>query len=359
MNADKLKNYIGIKSLTVVEAMQKIDENSAGILYIIDDNLRLIGSLTDGDIRRWIIKTGDLTGQAAQAMHKNVTFLFEGAEEKCDELMSLQQLSSIPIVNADKEITNIIFLNDLKKHRKKSRSMDLFETPVIIMAGGKGTRLYPYTKILPKPLIPIGDIPILERILNRFYRYGANEFYLTVNYKKEMIKSYFNDLKPKYTIHYVEEKHPLGTAGSIRLIDEIFVSPVIITNCDVLIEADYGKLLKYHKTSGNAMTIVSSLKNMTIPYGVLRSQEKGIVISMEEKPQLSYFVNTGMYIVNPEHLKIIPNECVFHMTDLAEQLMKKGLQVGMYPVSENAFLDMGEFEEMKRMEKRISNDTVK
>ncbi len=356
MSADKLKKYIGVEGLTVVEAMQKIDENSAGILYIIDDNLKLIGSLTDGDIRRWIIKTGDLTGQVAQIMHKNVTFLFEGAEEKCDELMQQQQLSSIPIVNTDKEITNIVFLSDLKNDRKKSRSMDLSGTPVIIMAGGKGTRLYPYTKILPKPLIPIGDIPILERILNRFYRYGVNEFYLTVNYKKEMIKFYFNDLQPEYTIHYIEEEYPLGTAGSIRLINKTFIFPVIITNCDILIEVDYGKLLEYHKNSGNAMTIVSSLKNMTIPYGVLRSQEKGIVISMKEKPQLSYFVNTGMYIVNPEYLSIIPKGSVFHMTDFAEKMMKEGKQVGMYPISENSFLDMGEFEEMKKMEERINSE---
>lgn len=355
MNTEILKKYLANESISIVEAMRKIDLNAKGILYITDPSGKLRGSVSDGDIRRWILKTGELEGAAIEAACKNTVYLLTrdvGQEEK---MMQKEQISSIPIVDADHVVVDIRFRNSCFTNQELSTSQGLCKTSVIIMAGGKGTRLYPYTKILPKPLIPIGDVPILERILNRFFHFGAKKFYLTVNYKKEMIRSYFAELKLPYEIKYIEEENPLGTAGSIRLIKEKFHVPVIVTNCDTLIDVDYDKILDYHMESCNDMTIISSLKNMSIPYGVLHLKEHGIVTSMEEKPQLSYFINTGMYIVNPEFLDLIPKNRVFHMTDLAEKMIKNGKKVGMYPISENAFWDMGEFEEMKKMEERINH----
>ncbi|MBQ9480173.1 MAG: NTP transferase domain-containing protein, partial [Selenomonadaceae bacterium] len=229
----------------------------------------------------------------------------------------------------------------------------LADTPVIIMAGGKGTRLYPYTKILPKPLIPIGNIPIVERIINSFREHGANRFYMILNYKKEMIKSYFSEFDLDYKMIYVDEPAPLGTAGGIRLIDEQFDAPVMVTNCDILIRADYTDILEHHKATGNALTIVSSLKHTVIPYGVIHSKAEGMVSSMEEKPHVSYLVNTGMYVIDAEYISTIPRDRVYNMTDFIEQLVSEDRKVGIYPVSEDSFLDMGEFEEMKRMEEKI------
>ena len=226
--------------------------------------------------------------------------------------------------------------------------------PVVIMAGGKGTRLYPYTKILPKPLIPIGDIPIMERIIQIFRRYGVQQFYATVNYKKSMIKSYFAENMGNFSLRYVEENQPLGTAGSLSLIEETFDTPFIVTNCDILIHADYADIFQYHQAAGNELTMVTALKNIVVPYGVIHSSGNGRIDSMEEKPKLSYFVNTGMYILNPKLLQEIPQEVCFHMTDLADQLLKEGRKVGMYPISEDSFLDMGEFEEMRRMEEKLN-----
>lgn len=353
----ELLKYTGTGDISMVNALQRIDENSEGILYIVNMDGCLIGSLTDGDIRRWIIKTGKLDSRASQMMFRNPRFLFENEKNKSFDFMKENQITSVPILDSYKRIIDIIFCSNIKIYREEY-SDSLRGMSVVVMAGGKGTRLYPYTKILPKPLIPIGEVPILERILNRFYRYGVTDFYLTVNYKKEMIKSYFKELNPEYKIHYVEEEQPLGTAGSIKLIEEVFDAPVIITNCDTLIYADYGEVLQFHKESGNALTIVSALKNTIIPYGVLHSKKQGEIISIEEKPQLSYFINTGMYIINPEYILKIPDHAFYHMTHLTEQLMKDGLKVGMYPVSENAFLDMGEFEEMKKMEERINSGAI-
>jgi dTDP-glucose pyrophosphorylase len=353
MNKVSIDKLVAEEDVDVVEAMRMIDNNAKGILFIVNENQHLMGSLSDGDIRRWIIKTGDLKGTAREMMNTKPKVISDHDTDQAQEFMDHEALYCVPVLDASGKVVDVIFADRRKKARKIRKINELREVPVIIMAGGKGTRLYPYTKILPKPLIPIGDVPILERIMSRFHKYGVNEFYLTVNYKKEMIKSYFNELSPKYNIHYVEEERPLGTAGSIRLIQDTFHTPVIITNCDILIETDYDKLVKYHAESGNAMTIVSSLKNSTIPYGVLNSKQNGMVISMKEKPQLSYFINTGLYVINPEYMNRIPEDTVFHMTDLAEELIKEGLQVGMYPVSENSFLDMGQFEEMKRMEEKL------
>lgn len=354
----RLQKYIGTENLTVIEVMQKIDLNGKGILYIVDVDGRLSGSLTDGDIRRWILKTGNLFGQAAQMAYKNTKYLLITEMQDSLHFMKKEQIQSVPILDEEHRILDIQFNNDESGSYKDGNSI-LASTPVIIMAGGKGTRLYPYTKILPKPLIPIGDVPILERIMERFHRYGVKDFYLTVNYKKEMIKSYFADQQTPYSIHYAEEDEPLGTAGSIRLIRESFSVPVIVTNCDILIEENFESVMEHHHQSGNDMTIISSLKNITIPYGVLHTRKKGIITSIEEKPRLSYFINTGVYIVNPEFLEWIPEGKVFHMTDLAEKMIGEGKCVGMYPISENSFLDMGEFEEMKKMEDRINSGYVK
>ncbi len=358
MDKKHLKKFITAKHLPVVDAMKKMDENGYGILFITDGMGALYGTVSDGDIRRWLIRTGKLDVDISLVMNRNPRFLYRGHEKEAYSYMAAQKITSVPIVDDRLNIVDIKMGLHTQDVLSEGNKAALKGTAAVIMAGGKGTRLYPYTKILPKPLIPIGDVPILERILDRFYRYGVEEFYLTVNYRKEMLKAYFDGQALPYTLHYIEEDLPLGTAGGIRLIKREFSRPVIVTNCDILIQADYGQILEYHIQSGNAMTIVSSLKNTTIPYGVLHSQEGGAVTALEEKPKRSYFINTGMYLVDPAFFERIPKGRVFHMTDLAEELIKGKERVGMYPVSENSFLDMGQLEEMKKMEEQIRNGYV-
>lgn len=357
MNETELKKYIADENLSIVDAMQRLDENAGGVLYVVDGNEKLIGSLSDGDIRRWILKSGDVHALVTEAMRRDVRVLSDGEKGRADDFMSEHAIESVPIIDDGRHIVDVV----MKKKRgliKEGWKSSLEEVPIIIMAGGKGTRLYPYTKILPKPLIPVEGVPILERILNRFFEYGAKEFYMTVNYRKEMIRSYFNDIDPEYKIHYIEEDEPLGTAGSIRLINKDFDQPVIVTNCDILIRAEYDKVLERHRESGNCMTIVSSVKNTTLPYGVLHVKEDGIITAVEEKPTFSNLINTGMYVIDPDVIPNIPKGKVFHMTDLIEVLMKEGRPIGMFPISENSFLDMGEFEEMRRMEEILRSGGV-
>lgn len=353
MKAESLEGFCAGQSINIVEAMQKIDDNAKGILFILDADKRVVGSLSDGDIRRWLIRTGDLKADVAVIMNRDLKFRYPDGEKDALSYMQKYKIKVLPILDINRHIIKILFDSDKPEKFISSKNTKLKDVSVVIMAGGQGTRLYPYTKILPKPLIPIGDIPIMERIIGKFVDFGVWDYYVTVNYKKEMIKSYFTELCPEYSVSYVEEDKPLGTAGSLRLIDKKFEQPVFVTNCDILINTDYANLYDYHQKSGNLMTIVTALKNIVVPYGVLKSKERGIVTSIEEKPKLTYFVNTGMYILNPEIIGEIPEDRIFHMTELAGNLLERGYQVGMYPISEDSFLDMGEFEEMKRMEEKL------
>ena len=345
MHKEGIAKFIGNQNITIVDAMEKIDNNAKGILFLQDEDGRLTGCITDGDIRRWLIKTGNIKATVKMAMKVTLKYLYEEEKAKAQDVLRQYEITALPIIDNNRKILDIVLRSDLKQQEKKEEKKGLREVPVVIMAGGKGTRLYPYTKILPKPLIPIGDTPIIERIINCFTKYGIEEYYMTVN---------FSDLEPTYQIKYVEETMPLGTGGSLKLIEEKFDRPLFVTNCDALILADYSEIYDYHIKADNTITIVSALKNITIPYGVLKSEENGKVVGMEEKPKLSYFINTGMYIINPEVIEKIPADTMYHMTHLVEKVMQEGGRVGMYPISEDSFLDMGEFDEMHRMEEKLN-----
>lgn len=351
MDADRLNKFIGREHLTIVDAMEKIDQNARGILFIVDEENKLIGALTDGDIRRWIMNAGEITSVVSNAMNKQPKNLSLAEKHDAVKIMREKSITAIPIIDNLGKIVDIVVLSEIENSKVHRESLS--GIPVVVMAGGKGTRLYPYTKILPKPLIPIGDTPIVERIIDYYTEYSINSFYMTVNYKKAMIRSYFEELKPAYSIKFIEETKPLGTGGSIKLIEDKFDRPIFITNCDALILADYNDIYQYHLKAGNDITMVSALKNIHVPYGVLHTGDNGELEYIEEKPKLSYFINTGMYIINPETIELIPDDVMFHMTHLVEAVRNNGGKVGTYPVSEDSFLDMGEFDEMKRMEEKL------
>lgn len=348
METDRINSFTGRCALSIVDAMGKIDANAKGILFIIDDNDKIIGSLTDGDIRRWLLKSGDITSNVTSAMNPFPCIVQNGND--AHKVMKERSITAVPIVDSNRHIINICLLSDYAEVKPKG---DLSCVPVVIMAGGKGTRLYPFTKILPKPLVPIGDTPIVERIIDYYSDFGVKKYFMTVNYKKAMIKSYFEEINHQYEIKYVEEGKPLGTGGSIKLIEDKFEKPFFVTNCDALILADYHDIYQYHLKSGNDITMVSALKNFQVPYGVLHTGDNGILERMEEKPTISYFINTGMYIINPDTIDLIPDDTMFHMTQLVEKVMNLNGKVGTYPVSEDSFLDMGELDEMKRMEEKL------
>ena len=337
------------ESLSIKEAIKKLDETAKKILLVVQDN-KLIGVLTDGDIRRWILKSGSLSDPVSLIMIKTPISISEEDIKDAKKILKEYSIEAIPVLNKKKEVIDIIFWNDNFNRKFKFNKMD---NPVVIMAGGKGTRLDPYTKILPKPLIPIGDIPIVERIINKFNEYGCNNFYMTVSYKKNMIKAYFNEIQKPYTIEYIEEEKPLGTAGSLYLLKDKIMDTFFLINCDILIEGNYSDMLKYHKEHKAKITLITSLKHYTIPYGVIQINGDSDVKKMIEKPEYDFLVNTGMYILEPEVINDIPANEFFHITDLINDYINKGKKIGVYPVSEGSWLDMGQFKEMEIMLERL------
>lgn len=344
------KNLTINKCANIRDALKKIDEQAKQIILVVDQQDRILGTVTDGDIRRWILKNGSMESKVTEAMNSNPVTLFEDEKHNARELMIKKSITAVPILNNDGKLMDIIFLHDKNIDCTKE---ELKNNPVVIMAGGLGTRLYPYTKILPKPLIPIGDTPIVERIINKFHKYGAKDFYLTVNYKKSMIKSYFNEIEIDYNIKYIEEEKPLGTGGSLSLLKGKINETLFVSNCDILIDAEYDDILKHHKKSGNKVTVVTSVKNFTIPYGIFKLNEEGGISEIKEKPEYSYLVNTGMYVLEPEVLNDIPDGKFYNLPDIVEKYMKDNIKVGIYPIGEQAWMDMGQLSEMKDMIKKI------
>lgn len=345
-----IQDIIINEEISIRQAAKVLDKTAKQVLLITEDN-KLKAVLTDGDIRRWILKSGDLSAPVKEIANYSPKYITETERYKAKRLMKKYSISSIPVVSIEGEVKSIIFWNDLDMSSvEKKPSLDI---PVVIMAGGLGTRLYPYTKILPKPLIPIGDIPIVERIINRFKGFGCNEYYLTVNYKKNMIKAYFEEVVKNYNIYYIEEDKPLGTGGSLYFLKDKIKSTFFVSNCDILIDSDYEAMYDYHKKNKNFITMVCAVKNMVIPYGVVNLNNEGNIQSMVEKPEYSFLTNTGMYIIEPEALQLIKEDTFIHLPDIAKECMDKGMKVGVYPITERAWMDMGQPDEMQEMMKRL------
>lgn len=341
------------KNKSILDAMKQLDKTAKKILFVIDENNKLVGSLTDGDIRRYILKSGSLDDNIEDVCNKSTFRGFVGYDKK--KLISeakTKDIKYIPIVSNENEIVEIIVLEDSALEAKITTFKDLY-IPVVIMAGGFGTRLEPFTKVLPKPLIPIGDNTILEIIMEKFYQYGVSEFWLSVNYKSYIIKSYLNELNLPYKIHYIEEDKPLGTAGSLYLLkNKIESEYFILTNCDIILDFDYYSLLEFHKNNKSDMTIVASAKRYKIPYGVCEIED-GKLNKLVEKPELNLLVNTGMYVVNTSLLELIPENYFFHATDLIKKAKDLNKIISVYPISEESWIDIGQWDEYKKAIERF------
>lgn len=348
----QLEKFIANASISILDLLAKIDKAGKGFAIIADDERKLLGVVTDGDVRRFILSGGDLKLNVCQLYNKCSKFGYKHqSNEQHLMIMERNQLAWIPIVDECHVIQSIVFLDGLKNNPENTHAQHtLNDICIVIMAGGNGTRLYPYTKILPKPLIPIGDKPISERIIDKFVEYGATQFWFSVNYKANMIKAYYADIEKNYQISYIEEKQPLGTAGSLHLLADKIDNTFFVVNCDILIDCDYSKIYKYHRDSGNKITLVGAIKNYQIPYGVIEvCKNSKRVNNISEKPSYDLIVNTGMYVLEAELLSRIPVDTHFHITDLIAELLQSGDKVGVYPIHGESWLDMGQFAEMKEM----------
>ena len=344
----EFKDTLVDEGISVIQALSQLDKNSKKVLFVVKDD-RLVAALTDGDIRRWILSKGSLEASISEFANYHPKFLAENEKARAKAFMLQERIDALPIVNNAMQIVDMVFMfDDVGSQNKPTVTL-----PVVIMAGGRGPRLYPYTKILPKPLIPIGDIPIVEHIINNFKRFGCHDFYLVVNEKKNMIKAYFNEIEKDYSVTYVDEGTPLGTGGGLSLLKGMIHSTFILSNCDILIDADYEKIHQLHVKNGHMVTMVCSLKTFTIPYGVVDIGENGSIELMREKPNLTYFTNTGCYFVEPEVIEDLQPNMQISFPDIIDRCKLNGHKVGVFPVNEHAWMDMGQLDGMEEMRVRL------
>lgn len=345
------------KDAGILDAIKKMDELKKKLLIVIKED-RFHSLLSIGDIQRAILKNVSFDAPIETILRENVRVAHEHEPfEEVKARMLKFRMEMLPVLNDQKDIVQVHLWNEVFGEAYKRFRGDL-NVPVVIMAGGKGTRLKPITNIIPKALVPIDEKPIVEVIIDKFRLMGAKRFFMSVNYRADMISHYFEQVDKDYELSYVKEDKPLGTAGSLSLLKEQLNETFFVTNCDIIIEEDYEEIYKYHKREKNDLTVVAALKHYPIPYGILETKEQGILTGISEKPELTFQVNSGMYILEPELLKDIPENEFFHITHLMEKVMARGGKVGVFPVSEGSWMDIGVWSEYNRTRRILTDNFI-
>lgn len=352
-----INRYIVEENTSVIDTMKQINSGARGIAFVCQ-GIKLCGVVTDGDIRRHILRGGDLEQQVCEIAKSDPICLTADQAGRAGEVMRRRSITAVPVVNEQNEIVEIRFWRDEFRdceENSQSEQRRSLRIPLVIMAGGKGTRLRPYTDILPKPLIPVGDKTITEHIMDRFAAYDCDRVMMIVNYKKDFIKAYYADSEIQRDITFVEEEEYLGTGGGLRLLSGRVEDTFFMSNCDILIDADYADILDYHKQSGNLITMVCAEKKFEIPYGTVLLDQNNRIVALEEKPKFDYRVNTGFYVIEPAFLERIPHNTFIHITDIIENCIADGDKVGCFLIPEQAWMDMGQLDELDKMKERMDS----
>lgn len=326
---------------TVLEAMQVIDRSALQIALVVDTDRQLLGTVTDGDIRRGILGQVGLNDSVARIMNPNPWYVKQGQlRENTLLLMRDKQIRQIPIVDGHNRVVGLETADSPGNPPQR-------DNPVVFMAGGSGSRLHPLTNTCPKPLLKVGGKPILETILEGFIKQGFRHFYISVHYRAEMITGYFGDGTDwGVRIDYLQEKTPLGTAGSLGLLTPKPEMPILVMNGDILTNTDYGQLLDFHLESSLPATVCIKEQYYQLPYGLV-SFDHNMLVQLEEKPVQKFFVNAGIYVINPEVLDYISTGSYIDITELIKILLQNRLQIAVFPIREY-WLDIGRINDFKR-----------
>jgi len=351
---DTEKKLTRIKSIsvnpdvTIIEALKKMDEVHSKLLVVAESgNIKNIISI--GDIQRALIKDANMKVKIDKVLRKKINACLINTDRQSIKNKMLEYRTEfMPLVNEHGEILDIIFWDEFFETNSYAKNKEL-DLPVVLMAGGQGTRLRPLTNTIPKPLVPLGDKAIIELIVDRFHEMGAKNFFVSINYKGEMIREHLDTISNnRFSVEYLMEEKPLGTIGSIFLLKDKISTTFFVSNCDILIDQDYYDIYQYHKESGNEITIVSAVKIFLIPYGTLNLNKSGLLESLDEKPELTFMVNTGMYILEPHLLNEIPEGEFYHITDLINKKISTNSKIGVFPVNEGAWMDIGDWNEYNK-----------
>lgn len=333
------------KNYTIKDVIESIDAGAKGIALLVNDDETLLGTITDGDIRRSILKGVSLENSVENIVHYNPISVKQSmTREEIKDIFIKRAVKDIPIVDDDNRVVDLISINDILLPEGK-------ENPVIIMAGGLGTRLKDLTKEVPKPMLKVGHDPILQHIIANFKQYGYNKILISVNYKSEIIENYFqNGLAYGVKIEYIRENKRLGTAGGIKLAEDYIDKPFFVINGDIFTNLNVENMMKFHVKNKFDITVGTRKHSFQIPYGVIET-ENNYIKHLKEKPQIEYLINAGVYCLNPNLISSIPDNKYFEITDLIDICIKNGGKVGSYEIKDY-WMDIGRMEDYNK----VNND---
>lgn len=352
LNFDSIKNIIINPSTSVKQALEAMDDGGMQIVLVIDGENRLVGLITDGDLRRAVLNDLKLDANIDQLVQTNFATISADEYKNNPSAANRFGFNHIPVISGDHYLVGLL----VEKHMRPVEApvVERNDTPVVIMAGGLGSRLAPFTKILPKPLLPIGDRTILEQIIETFTKQGFWNFFVIVNYKRELMKAYFAEMDLPYQLTFIDELQALGTAGGLSYLRDQINGTFILSNADVLLEIDYVNALAFHKVKDAVASIVTVTSFTSVPYGVVEFDESDIVREVREKPNIKHHIVSGMYILSNKIFDYIAPDTPLNMDKLLNMVMKTEGLVTAYK-SNGLLHDMGEFQEYQKFLQHFSS----
>jgi dTDP-glucose pyrophosphorylase len=350
-----MKNLLIKPNSSIENALRQMTKSGEKCLVVVDKKNNLLGTLSDGDLRKAIINGKIYKDKINEYYQKRPTFLRKEnySINQAKNIFLKKRIEVIPVITGLKRVEDVITFENIFKKNKSAINSKTFSNTVVIMAGGKGTRLEPFTHVLPKPLVPINEKPVIDHIIDKFIKNKVSNIIITTNYKSKILKAYFQEIKPKYKFHFVEEPTPLGTAGGLRLLEGKVKKPFIVTNCDTITNINVDNLTKFHISNENDITLAVSSKQHIIPYGTVKLTKKGHLKEILEKPKFNFFANVGLYVLNPNIIKLIPKNKPYDMTDLLKHAKFKKKRIVVYPIDDDAWIDVGQWSEYRKSVDRL------
>ncbi len=339
------KYFISHNSLTR-KAIKKISKLGGHPLVVVKNKNILEGILSSADLRKAVMNKKILNKNIAEIYNKKPKYIFADKIKTnfFGTYREIKKFSILPVV--DKKTHKIIdILNYEKLNNLKFKNLEKINCSVVIMAGGKGTRLKPYTEILPKPLLPIDGKPAIRHILEKFNYHNPSNFFITVNYKSDILKSYFQEIKTDFKVKIINEKIPLGTAGSLYFLKKKINNYFFLTNCDIIVNTNYYDILDYHLKNKNDITLVVTEKNFHIPYGVCIEDKKNF--KFVEKPKFKFKINVGLYLLNKNILNLLKKKQHIDFNSLLDKSLKENKKIGYYTIKDKDWIDVGQMDKYK------------
>ena len=345
-----MKNHLIELNYNIKYALLKLEKNLEKCLVVINSKNILKGTLTDGDIRRALLRGANIHSKIGKYIKKKPFYLKaknlskQGKKKKKivqDAIKKIKDdnIDVIPLLDKNNKVVEIILNRNFNEYLLVEKKLK--NVPVLIMAGGEGKRLKQFTNYFPKPLVPIENTTATEHIINSFKKYGVKNFFISLNYKKNLIKSYFRENKIK-NLHILEEPKALGTAGSIRMLKGRVKNDFFVINCDTILSINLDNFYDYHKKNNYSITLVAAAKNFKLSYGSCEIKKNGQLKKILEKPNMNYLVSVGLYLFKPEVIKLVDRNKFLGMDDLIKKVKKNGGKVGVFPISEGNWYDTGQ-----------------